>query len=232
MALTEGFMSSETSSGSSSSKALLWMTIGLFAGMGVLLIGGFFTAKRVLTSVSLGALVGNRNNMAMPHGKLRLEKPDQIGPGLPVYPTASMEMPDNSAQTLKDVETGVDVAHYHSPDYRGAVDLWYHDHLGSEFNRYDATQQVIPEELRDPHVGDSDLFYVAERGGQKGLVVLRMDDNGTTISLIRISKTEPGADSASNSNGTPADAKAGAAASPVSSGAGNPAPAPSATPNN
>jgi hypothetical protein len=185
-------MSSETASSSSASKSLMWMTVGLFTGMALLLIVGFFMAKRVLSSMATGVAT-SKDTMMMPHGKLRLEKQDQIGPGLPVYPSASLEMPESSSvpQALRDSEQGVEIARYHSPDIRDAVDSWYREHLGNEFIRHDAGEQPRPELFSEAHVGEGDVAFVAQRGNQMRIVVLALDDNGTTISLVRKSKAEP-----------------------------------------
>ena len=69
---------------SSSSKSLMWMMVGLFAGMGVLLFGGLFMAGRVVRSVGLSAAIASRDKIRTPGGDLRLWKEDQMGPALPV----------------------------------------------------------------------------------------------------------------------------------------------------
>lgn len=208
-------MSSETASGSSASKSLLWMTIGLFAGMGVLLIGGFFTAKRVLSSMSLGAMATSRDNMAMPHGRLRLENQNQVGPGLPVYPNSSLELPDNQSASagIRDARQGIEIAKYHSPDLRDAVESWYREHLGTEFLRHGAEEQPGPPEFKQAHVTDSDVAFVAQRGEQIRIVALSQDDNGTTISLVSINKAEPAGEAPSSAPPAPSGQSAPAPAS-------------------
>ncbi|HZC66734.1 MAG TPA: hypothetical protein VE545_09190, partial [Candidatus Dormibacteraeota bacterium] len=110
---------SEISAGnSSSSKSLMWMTLALFAGFGVMLGGGLFIAKRLAQTMGLAAATGNKNTLRTPIGAFRMEREDQVGPGLPVYPRASLEVPGNEAvsEALNDSKNGVIVVAYHTDD--------------------------------------------------------------------------------------------------------------------
>lgn len=219
-------------SSSSSSKSLMWMTIGLFTGMGVMLVGSFFTAKRVLSSMSVGAMLGSRNNMAMPHGKLRLERPNQAGPGLPVYPSSSLEMPDNSAVSdeIRDAQTGVEISKYHSTDARATIDFWYRDHLGPEFVRHEAGEQPRPDIFRESHVADTDIAFVAQRRGQTRIIALSMDENGTTISLVRMGQADANDNSAPGTSGSGVDSTPTTPATSQNGSGGEPAPTQASAP--
>ena len=90
-------MAEGSSSGnSSSSKSLMWMMIGLFTGIGVLLAGGLFVASRVVRSMGLSA-ASAKDTVRTPGGSFRMEKETQVGPGLPVYPRSSLIVPDDEA---------------------------------------------------------------------------------------------------------------------------------------
>jgi len=84
------------SGNSSSSKQLMWMMIGVFAGLAMLLAIGLFMASRVVRSMGLSA-ASARDTVRTPGGSLRLEQEREIGPGLPVYPRSSLVVPDDDA---------------------------------------------------------------------------------------------------------------------------------------
>ena len=190
-------MAESVTGNSSQSKSLLWMMIGFFAGIGVLLGGGFLLVNKVVRSVGLSASSTSQNALHTPNGTVRLQKQDQIGPGLPVYPRSALELPEASATstTLKEREKGVSVAMYHTTDVRDFVDNWYSQHLSPEFKRRDAGDKPVPEIFKDANVADSDIAFVAERGQQTRIVALSMDETGTKIALIRVDKSPPPTDS-------------------------------------
>jgi hypothetical protein len=181
---------SETSAGeSSSSKSLLWMMLAFFAGMGVLLGGGMFLASRILRTAGLSASM-NKDTVRTPLGSFRMEKESAVGPGLPLYPNASLIVPgeEASAEAIQNSKRGMDSVNYHSTDTRDSVDRWYAKHLAPEFKRYDAGEKPLPDIFRDVRVSDDDIAFVAERGQQVRIVALSLDATGTKIALIRIDK--------------------------------------------
>jgi hypothetical protein len=182
---------SSASGNSSQSKSLLWMMIGFFTGLLILVGGGFLLVNRVVRSYGLSAGSSNKNTVHTPGGSFRLQKQDQVGPGLPVYPRASLELPDGSdtATTIKEAQNGVTVSTYHATDIRDFVDNWYSQHLSPEFKRRDSGEKPLPEIFKDVNVSDSDIAFVAERGSQVRIVALSIDEGGTKISLIRVDKS-------------------------------------------
>jgi len=190
MAAWENFVMAESSAGeSSSSKSLLWMMLAFFAGLGILLGGGMFLASRVMRTVGLSASM-NKNTVRTPLGSFRLEKESAVGPGMPLYPHASLIVPgeEASAQAIQNAKIGVDAVNYHSPDLRDTIDAWYSKHLGPEFQRHDAGETPLPEIFHDARVSDKDIAFVAERGQQVRIVALSLDASGTKITLIRFDK--------------------------------------------
>jgi hypothetical protein len=185
-------MSEGSVSGSSSaSKSLMWMMIALFGGMAVLLGGGLFLASRVVKSMGLSAAAG-KDTIKTPGGNFKLEKPDQVGPGLPVYPRGSLELPgDNVTAAIKDMQSGEETVTYHTADTREFVDEWYSKHLSPEYTRHDAAEKPQPEIFREAHVSDTDVVFVAERGDMVRIVDLATDATGTKIALVRINRTPP-----------------------------------------
>ena len=181
-----------TSGNSSSSKSLMWMMIGLFTGLAVLLAGGLFLASRVVRSMGLSA-ASAKDTVRTPGGSFRLEKETEVGPGLPVYPRSSLVVPDDdaAAAAIKQAQNGIQISTYHTTDTRDFVDEWYSKHLSPEFTRRDAGDKPVPAIFSDARVSDSDIAFVAEREQMVRIVALSLDSGGTKISLIRFSKSSP-----------------------------------------
>jgi hypothetical protein len=181
---------SSASGNSSQSKSLLWMMVGFFIGLLILVGGGFLLVNRVVRSFGLSA-GSNKNTVHTPTGSFRLQKQDQVGPGLPVFPRASLELPDGSstAAAIKEAQNGINVSTYHATDIRDYVDNWYSQHLSPEFKRRDSGEKPLPEVFKDANVSDSDIAFVAERGSQVRIVALSIDEGGTKIALIRVDKS-------------------------------------------
>jgi len=186
-------MAEESSSGSSSSsKSLMWMMIGLFTGLGILLASGLFVASRVVGSMGLSA-ARVKDTVRTPGGSFRLEKETAVGPGLPVYPGSSLMVPDEAAAVaaVKQAQSGIETATYHTNETRDFVDEWYSKHLSPEFTRRDAGEKPVPAVFSEVQVSDNDIAFVAERGQMVRIVALSVDSGGTRISLIRFSKSSP-----------------------------------------
>jgi hypothetical protein len=186
-------MAEGSSSGnSSSSKSLMWMMIGLFTGLAILLAGGLFVASRVVGSMGLSA-ASAKDTVRTPGGSFRLEKETEVGPGLPVYPRSSLIVPDDAAAAaaVKQAQSGIETSTYHTNDTRDFVDEWYSKHLSPEFTRRDAGEKPVPAIFSDARVSDSDLVFVAEREQMVRIVALSLESGGTKISLIRFSKPSP-----------------------------------------
>ena len=189
-----------TSGNSSSSKSLMWMMIGLFTGLAILLAGGLFLASRVVRSLGLSA-ASAKDTVRTPGGSFRMEKETEVGPGLPVYPRSSLVVPDDdaAAAAIKQAQNGIQTSTYHTTDTREFVDEWYSKHLSPEFARRDAGQKPVPAIFDDARVSDSDIAFMAEREQMVRIVALSTDSGGTKISLIRFSKSSPSAAQAPSS---------------------------------
>jgi hypothetical protein len=186
-------MAEGSSSGnSSSSKSLMWMMIGLFTGLAILLAGGLFVASRVVRSMGLSA-ASARDTVRTPGGSFRLEKETEVGPGLPVYPRSSLIVPDDAAAAaaVKEAQSGIETSTYHTTDTRDFVDEWYSKHLSPEFTRRDPGDRPASVIFSDTRVSDSDIAFAAEREQMVRIVALSLDSGGTKISLIRFSKSSP-----------------------------------------
>ncbi len=184
-------MAEGSSSGnSSSSKSLMWMMVGLFTGLAILLAGGLFLASRVVRSLGLSA-ASARDTIRTPGGSFRLEKETEVGPGLPVYPRSSLVVPDDdtAAAAIKQAQSGIETSTYHTTDTRDFVDEWYSKHLSPEFTRRESGANTAPAIFTDSRVSDSDIAFVAERDQMVRIVALSLDSGGTKISLIRFKKS-------------------------------------------
>jgi hypothetical protein len=181
---------SETSAGnSSSSKSLMFMTLALFGGFGVMLGGGLFIAKRLAETMGLAAATGTKDTVRTPIGAFRMEKEDQVGPGLPVYPRAALEVPGDVAtgKALSDSRNGVIAVIYHTGDTREFVERWYMKHLSPEFSRHEGSEKIFPEAFRNVSIDTGDIAFLAERNNNARAVTLSQESTGTRISLIHTS---------------------------------------------
>jgi len=173
----------------SSSKSLMWMMVALFGGLALLLGMGLFVASRAVRSMGLSA-AGAKDTIHTPGGTFRLEKETEVGPGLPVYPRASLIVPDDdaAAAAIKQARQGIEVSAYQSNESREFVDSWYAKHLSPEFTRHDAGDRPADPLYADAHVADSDVVFVAERDEKVRVVALSENPSGTKISLIRFDR--------------------------------------------
>jgi hypothetical protein len=189
------------SGNSSSSKSLMWMMIGLFCGLAVLLASGLFVASRVVRSMGLAAATA-KETLRTPGGSFRLEKETEVGPGLPVYPRSSLVVPSDvdATSAIKQAQNGIQSSVYHTTDERSFVDEWFSKHLSPEFTRRDAAEKPAPAIFSDAHVSDSDIAFVAERDQMVRIVALSVDSGGTKISLIRFSKSAAAQEQPSSSS--------------------------------
>ena len=145
---------SSASAGAPSSKSLLFMMIAMTCGVCVLLGGGFLMASRVIHSLGLRNS-SDRSTVRTPLGEFRLEKAQQVGPGLPVYPQASLVLPGTEAARVPadDNQAQVVSSTYHTNSSREYVANWYLEHLSPEFVRQDSGPKNLPDVFRDsPHL--------------------------------------------------------------------------------
>jgi len=183
--------SSSASGGGSSSRSLLFMMIAMTCGFCVLLSGGLLMASRVINA--LGVRAGSdKTTVRTPLGEFRLEKAKEVGPGLPVYPAATLVLAGSAAAHLPvtDDQPQVLSSTYHTNTSREYVATWYLEHLSPEFARQDSGPKKLPEALRNAHISDDDIAFVGERGDQIRVVELALDEIGTKITLLR-SYTKP-----------------------------------------
>lgn len=179
------------SGGGSSSRSLLFMMIALTCGFCVLLSGGLLMASRVINALGLRA-GSDKTTVRTPLGEFRLEKAKEVGPGLPVYPAATLVLAGSAAAhlPLSDDQPQVLSSTYHTNTSREYVATWYLEHLSPEFARQDSGPKKLPEALRNAHISDDDIAFVGERGDQIRVVELALDEIGTKITLLR-SYTKP-----------------------------------------
>ena len=166
------------------------MMIAMTCGVCALLGAGLLMASRVIHALGLRSS-SDKTTVRTPLGDYRLEKAQQVGPGLPVYPAASLVIPGAEAVSLSQNEGDhpqVLSSIYHTSSSREYVVSWYVEHLSGEFMRQDSGPKKLPEELRNSHISDDDITFVGERGDQIRVVDLTMDGSGTNITLMRCAK--------------------------------------------
>jgi hypothetical protein len=186
-------MSGSVSDNSSSSKSLMWMMLALFAGLGVMLGGGLLMANRLARTMGLAAATGTPNTVRTPIGAFRMEKEDQVGPGLPVYPRSSLVLPgeEDTSKALANAKSGIMVVSYHTEDTREFVEEWYVKHLSPEFTRHDGSEKSLPEAFHDIHLADGEIAFLAERNSNVRAVTLDNESTGTKISLLQMHNQAP-----------------------------------------
>jgi len=178
--------STSTSGGASSSKSLLFMMIAMTCGFCVLLGGGLLMASRVINALGLRA-GSDKATVRTPLGEFRVERAKEVGPGLPVYPAATLVLPGSAAAhlALHEDQPQVLASTYHTNTSREYVVNWYLEHLSPEFARQDSGPKKLPQAFRNSHISDDDIAFVGERGDQIRAVALTLDDTGTKITLLR-----------------------------------------------
>jgi hypothetical protein len=178
--------SSSASGGSSSSKSLLFMMIAMTCGFCILLGGALLMTSRVINALGLRAS-SDKTTVRTPLGEFRVEKAREVGPGLPVYPAATLVLPGSAAAhlPLDDDRPQVLASTYHSNASREYVANWYLEHLSPEFARQESGPKNLPEALRDSRISDDDIAFVGERGDQVRAVSLAAENTGTKITLLR-----------------------------------------------
>ena len=206
-----------------SSKSLLWMTLGLFGSMGVLLGGSFFLAGRVMRSAGLVSS-NDGKTMHTPIGSLRIEREKQIGPILQVYPNGTLIIPDQheALKEAQEARSGITRTVYQADDDPDLVDHWYQNHLSAEFRRRGPGESVLPDIFQQLSVSDSTLAFVADRNGLTRVVTLVPNARGVQISLIRFDqpgaiKPDEASPAAPSPNSAPADSSTPAPSNPSSS---------------
>jgi len=167
------------------------MMIALTCGFCVLLSGGLLMASRVIHALGLRA-GSDKTTVRTPLGEFRVEKAKEVGPGLPVYPAATLVLAGAAAThlPLSDDQPQVLSSTYHTNASREYVANWYLEHLSPEFARQDSGPKKLPPALRDSQISDDDIAFVGERGDQVRAVSLATEDTGTKITLLR-SFTKP-----------------------------------------
>jgi hypothetical protein len=183
--------SSSVSGGGPSSQSLLFMMIAMTIGFCVLLGGGLLMASRVINALGLRS-GSDKTTVRTPLGEFRIEKAKEVGPGLPVYPAATLVLPGAAAAHLSvdDDQPQVISSTYHTNSSREFVVNWYLEHLSPEFVRQDSGPKKLPSAFHDSRISEDDIAFVGERGDQIRVVVLSVNDTGTKISLLR-SYTKP-----------------------------------------
>src|SRR5260370_35414705 len=141
--------SSSASDGGSSSKSLLFMMIAMTSGFCILLGGALLMTSRVINALGLRAGT-DRATVRTPLGEFRVEKAREVGPGLPVYPAASLVLRGSADARLPpdDDRPQVIASTYHSNAPREFVATGYLEHFSPEVARQHTGPNKLPEAFR------------------------------------------------------------------------------------
>jgi hypothetical protein len=173
-----------------SSNSLVGLKIVFFCGLGLVLGGGIFMASRMSHALQFSN-VTSEATVRTTAGDWQVERPSEVGPGLPVYPDALLVLPGHGSAPAapKNNRAEVHSSVYYSADPNDLVDNWYVEHLGSEFTHNTTTDEGgIAGILSDASVSNSHSIFVGQRGDQVRIVAIASDSTGTRITLVRSTK--------------------------------------------
>lgn len=169
---------------------LLWWILGLLVagtvllGLGILLVSKFMVSQIEVTQS--GAEVEVRT----PAGDLRVSTDEKMDPGLPVYPAAQLVDPPATVElTPPDAEPVlITTARYRTNDSPAAVDAWYQEQLGREFEREGPGVMILKREVFGVEIRSDDTLFLAKEDFQMRAVVIQKKGFTTEIALLRIGK--------------------------------------------
>jgi hypothetical protein len=179
-------VSAKDSASDSSFKSLPWIKLAAFGGLALLVGAGIYMTSNLGRALQFHP-AGTEATVRTADGDWRVERPSEEGPGLPVYPEASLVLgsrggvPAGPKHNQSEVYTTI----YHSSDPSEFVNDWYLKHLGPEFAPNSSTDRQIPRILLDASITDKDITFVGERGDQVRIVAIATDSTGTEIKLVR-----------------------------------------------
>lgn len=184
-------MAQSSTGGSSSSSSLFWMMVAIVCAMGILFGAGILLSSRVLSSMATPA-GADKVTVHTPIADLRFEKPNEIGPGLPLYPRAVLLLPGtNSGEAMPQARHAQSqMTTYYTEDVPPLVDSWYLQHLSAEFVRHKFGEPEAPAELGEVSSPIDSVAFLAKRGDQVRMVTLTSNSSGTRITLVRFTKRQ------------------------------------------
>jgi hypothetical protein len=168
---------------------VLFITLGMIVALGALgiyLFIGFF--GRVNISQTAQSV-----EISTPAGSIRAQKSENVDPGLPLYPGASISDIGAKVEVAGGEEAQFEViaAKYRTIDPIAKVDSWYGEKLGAEFKREGAGQYVRKRNIVGVQVTSEEIAYISEKDDVVRVVALKKAMNGVEIALVRIAKAEP-----------------------------------------
>jgi hypothetical protein len=165
------------------------MMAAMFCGFAILLSAGLLMTSRVIHALQLNS-ESDKSIVRTPLGDYRVEKAQDVGPGLPIYPQATLVLPGGGPihSPANVNQPQVVTSTYHTNSSREYVADWYLGHLSPEFVRQDPGPKTLPQAFQESPITEADVIFVGERGDQVRLVCLTAEDLGTKITLLRSAK--------------------------------------------
>jgi hypothetical protein len=172
---------------------LLWWVLGLLVAGTALLGLGIFLASKFLVNQIEVTQSGAEVEVRTPAGDLRVAKEESADLGLPVYPEAKLvDSPATVELTPPDAEpVYITTARYRTNDSPAAVDAWYQEQLGREFEREGPGVMILKREVFGVEIQSDDTLFLAKEDLQMRAVVIQKRGFLTEIALLRIGKPAP-----------------------------------------
>jgi hypothetical protein len=179
-------MAQGSTQGDSSSSSLSWIMVAAICAMALLFGAGILVSARVFSSMA-APKGGSSLTVHTRTADLRLEKPSEVGPGLPLYPHASLLLSGTNTGAVLPHAKHADsqLTNYYTEDVPPLVDSWYLQHLGSEFVRHTVGEAQAPRELDEVSASSDSISFLGKRGDQVRVVTLTSNSAGTIITLLR-----------------------------------------------
>ncbi len=169
-------------------STLLWWVLGLLVasvallGLGIFLVGQFMIRQIQITQSPTEVEVRT------PVGDIRMTQDARPVLDLPVYPNARLvNAPATVELSPPDAEpVFITTAKYRTDDQPSAVDAWYQEQLGKEFEREGPHVMLHKKEVFGVEIRSDDILFLAKEEKQMRAVVIQKKGFATDIALLHV----------------------------------------------
>jgi hypothetical protein len=185
------FMTTPPKPAAEKRSPLLWWILGLLLasvvllGLGIFLVGQFMIRQIQITQSPTEVEVRTAA------GDIRMTQDGRPVLDLPVYPNARLvDAPVTVELTPPDADpVFITNAKYRTDDPPSAVDAWYQEQLGNEFEREGPSVMVHKKEVFGVEIRSDDILFLAKEAERMRAVVIQKKGFATEIALLHIGKS-------------------------------------------